>query len=182
VLTRELDYWRASSTPDQIEPQPIIRAAIRWLRAIRRRQRRNQRGPRRLPHRQLPYEQGGRDPRRPRLGDGHLGDPLEDLGWGLTASGAGAATIAAAGFCRASGRRDLEKASGLKPIQRPALVELFNCVKGQGIWVSSAKAWSDGENPRSDPDLLRLAHAERCRIGRALELMGPPIREHAAPS
>jgi aminoglycoside phosphotransferase (APT) family kinase protein len=78
----------------------------------------------------------------------HLGDPLEDLGWSLQPVW----TFGRAG--RAGGLASVEdavaiweRASGLKA--DPAALHwwiLFNCVKGQGIWVGSAAAFNRGGN------------------------------------
>ncbi|MGE4304833.1 MAG: phosphotransferase family protein [Novosphingobium sp.] len=78
----------------------------------------------------------------------HLGDPLEDLGWSLMRV-----------FCFARDNRYCglatrdqaiaiwEEASGLTADPRSLRWwELFNCVKGQAIWNSSAHVWQSGAN------------------------------------
>ncbi|HLI66097.1 MAG TPA: phosphotransferase family protein [Caulobacteraceae bacterium] len=171
---RELGYWEGEIDKDQIEPQPIIRAAIRWLRANPP-----------PPAQKISVVHG--DYRTgnflyDREGDihgildwemAHLGDPLEDLGWGLNRIWCWGGDDRRGGLLpREQAIAIWERASGLKA--DPAALhwwELFNCVKGQGIWVSSAKAWMDGEN--RDPILIfsawRMLNAQDRA---ALELMG----------
>jgi len=103
----------------------------------------------------------------------HLGDPLEDLGWGLNRIWCWGGDDRRGGLLpREQAIAIWEKASGLSA--DPAALhwwELFNCVKGQGIWVSSAKAWADGEN--RDPILIFSAWRMLNMQDRAaLELMG----------
>ena len=146
---RELDHWEKIIDEDELEPQPIIRAAIRWLRA-------NPPGPaQKISVVHGDYRTGNF------LYDAqgeihgildwemcHLGDPLEDLGWGLNRIWCWGGDERRGGLVpRESAIAIWEKASGLKA--DPADLhwwELFNCVKGQGIWISSAKAWDDGTN------------------------------------
>ena len=152
---RELDYWEGVLDEDEISPQPIIRAAIRWLRANPP-----------PPAQKISVVHGDY-----RTGNflfdiegeihgildwemSHLGDPLEDLGWTLNRIWCwGQDDLRGALLPRDEAISVWVKASGLKA--DPAALhwwELFNCVKGQGIWVSSAKAWSDGQN--RDPILI----------------------------
>ncbi len=172
--TRELDYWEAEIDKDQIEPQPIIRAAIRWLRANPP-----------PPAQKISVIHG--DYRTgnflyDKQGDihgildwemAHLGDPLEDLGWGLNRIWCWGGDDRRGGLLpREDAIAIWERTSGLRA--DPAALhwwELFNCVKGQGIWVSSAKAWMDGQN--RDPILIFSAWRMLNMQDRAaLELMG----------
>jgi aminoglycoside phosphotransferase (APT) family kinase protein len=171
---RELDYWEGVLDEDEISPQPIIRAAIRWLRANPP-----------PPAQKISVVHGDY-----RTGNflydtegeihgvldwemSHLGDPLEDLGWTLNRIWCwGQDDLRGALLPHEAAIAVWEQASGLKA--DPAALhwwELFNCVKGQGIWVSSAKAWSDGQN--RDPILIvsswRLLNSQDRA---ALELMG----------
>ncbi|HEY2661298.1 MAG TPA: phosphotransferase family protein [Caulobacteraceae bacterium] len=171
---RELDYWEGVIDEDEQAPQPIIRAAIRWLRA----------------NPPPPAQKVGMVHGDYRTGNflydteggihgildwemAHLGDPLEDLGWSLNRIWCWAKDDRRGGLVsRETAIAIWERASGLKA--DPAALhwwELFNCVKGQGIWISSAKAWIDGAN--RDPILaysawLMLNAQDRA----ALELMG----------
>jgi len=143
---RELSYWEGVLDADEAEPLPTTRAAIRWLRA----------------HPPPPAQKVGVVHGDYRTGNflfdeagrihgildwemAHLGDPLEDLGWSLN-------PVWTFGRAKAGGLVDRdaaievwESASGLRA-DPDALHwwELFNCVKGQAIWVSSARVWLDG--------------------------------------
>jgi aminoglycoside phosphotransferase (APT) family kinase protein len=146
---RELDHWEAILDADEVAPQPIIRAAIRWLRA----------------HPPPPAQKIALVHGDYRTGNflfdtegdihgvldwemAHLGDPLEDLGWSLNSIWCFARDERRGGLAtRDQAIAIWERASGL--VADPEALrwwELFNCVKGQGIWVSSAKAWLDGAN------------------------------------
>lgn len=171
---RELDYWEGVLDEDEITPQPIIRAAIRWLRANPP-----------PPAQKISVVHGDY-----RTGNflydtegeihgildwemAHLGDPLEDLGWGLNRIWCMARDDRRGGLLpHAEAVAIWERASGLTA--DPAALhwwELFNCVKGQGIWVSSARAWTDNEN--RDPIMIYSAWLMLNPQDRAaLELMG----------
>ena len=144
---RELDYWSGVIDEDEQHPQPIVRAAIRRLRA---------KPP--PPAAKLAVVHG--DYRMGNfLHDGagkvvavldwemaHLGDPLEDLGWAINP------LWSREDDSRVSGMLPLEdvigaweRTSGLKV--DPAALKwwsLFASVKGQAIWTSAAKEWRDG--------------------------------------
>lgn len=146
---RELDHWEALIDRDEPEPLPITRAAIRWLRANPP-----------PPAQRLSVVHG--DYRTGNLlfdlaGDihgvldwemAHLGDPLEDLGWSLNPVWCFGRTGLAGGLARPEQAiATWARASGLRA--DPAALRwwtLFNCVKGQGIWVGSAAAWISGGN------------------------------------
>jgi len=145
---RELDMWEQVLDEDQAEPLPITRAAIRWLRA----------------HPPAPAQKIGVVHGDFRTGNflydrqggihgvldwemAHLGDPLEDLGWSLNPVWNFKRNLAGGLVPDAVAIAHWEAASGLKA--DPAAVHwwtLFNCVKGQAIWISSARAWIDGGN------------------------------------
>jgi aminoglycoside phosphotransferase (APT) family kinase protein len=78
----------------------------------------------------------------------HLGDPLEDLGWSLQPIWSFGRAGLAGGLCAPDQAVAIwEQASGLTA--DPAALHwwiLFNCVKGQGIWVGSAAAFNSGGN------------------------------------
>jgi aminoglycoside phosphotransferase (APT) family kinase protein len=146
---RELDYWEGVLDEDELEPQPVIRAVIRWLR----------RNPP-PPAQKLSVVHGDY-----RTGNflfdaegeiraildwemAHLGDPLEDLAWGINPvwewSREG---LAGSLLPKADAIRIWEAASGLRA--DPAALhwwELFSCVKGQGIWVSGGREYESGTN------------------------------------
>jgi aminoglycoside phosphotransferase (APT) family kinase protein len=171
---RELDYWEGVLDSDELIPQPIVRAAIRWMR-------RNPPPPAQkvgVVHGDYRtgnflYDEEGRIHGILDWEMSHLGDPLEDLGWSLNRVWCWGQDDRRGGLVpREQAIAIWEKASGMKA--DPAALhwwELFACVKGQGIWVSSAHAWETGEN--KDPVLVLSSWALMNSQDRAvLELMG----------
>ena len=145
---RELGYWEGVLDEDEAEPLPIIRAAIRWLRA----------NPPPPPAKvgvvhgdyrtgNFLYDTEGEIHGVLDWEMAHLGDPLEDLGWSLQPVWSFGRGLAGGLVPEAQAVAIWEKASGLKA--DPAALKwwtLFNCVKGQAIWISSARAFIDGGN------------------------------------
>jgi aminoglycoside phosphotransferase (APT) family kinase protein len=171
---RELDYWEGVLDSDELIPQPIMRAAIRWLR-------RNPPPPAQkvgVVHGDYRtgnflYDEDGRIHGILDWEMAHLGDPLEDLAWSLSRVWCWAHDDRRGGLIpRDQAIRIWEAASGLKA--DPAALhwwDLFATVKGQGIWVSSAHAWETGAN--KDPILVLSAWSLMNSQDRAaLELMG----------
>ncbi len=151
---RELDYWEGVLDEDEVCPQPVIRAAIRWLR----------RNPP-PPAQKLSVVHGDFRTGNFLFDDkgeihaildwemAHLGDPLEDLAWGINRVWCWQKDDRVGGLLpRERALRIWEDASGLEA-EPEALRwwELFSSVKGQGIWVSSAKEYAQGRN--QDPVL-----------------------------
>jgi aminoglycoside phosphotransferase (APT) family kinase protein len=146
---RELAHWEKVLDEDELAPQPVIRAVIRWLR-------RNPPPPaQKLSVVHADYRTGNF------LADtageihaildwemAHLGDPLEDLAWGINPVWQWARDGLSGGLLpRAEAIRHWEEASGLRA--DPAALhwwELFSCVKGQGIWVSGGHEFQEGAN------------------------------------
>ena len=171
---RELDYWEGVLDSDELIPQPVMRAAIRWMR----------RNPPPPAHQvavvhgdyrtgNFLYDEEGRIRGILDWEMSHLGDPLEDLGWSLNRVWCWAQDNRRGGLVdRERAIAIWEKASGLKA--DPAALhwwELFATVKGQAIWVSSAHAWETGEN--KDPILVLSSWSLMNSQDRAaLELMG----------
>lgn len=170
---RELTYWEEVLNDDEAEPLPIIRAAIRWLRA----------------NPPPPAQKVGVVHGDYRTGNflydtqgeihgildwemAHLGDPLEDLGWSLNPIWTFGRGLAGGLVADAEAVAIWERASGLAA--DPAALHwwtLFNCVKGQAIWVSSARAWLDGGN--REPIMVYPAWAMTNAQDRAaLQVMG----------
>ena len=170
---RELTYWEEVLNADEAEPLPIIRAAIRWLRA----------------NPPPPAQKVGVVHGDYRTGNflydtegqihgildwemAHLGDPLEDLGWSLNPIWSFGRGLAGGLLPQDEAVAIWERASGLKA--DPAALHwwtLFNCVKGQAIWVSSARAWLDGGN--REPIMVYPAWAMTNAQDRAaLQVMG----------
>lgn len=152
--SRELDYWESEIDKDEVSPQPIVRAAIRYLR-------KNPPPPaQRLSIVHGDYRTGNF------LHDGkgringildwemaHIGDPFEDLAWATDPLWCAGDKERAAGFVSWEEAVGLwEQASGCK-FNGEAFDwwTIFACVKALGIWISSAKAYADGKN--DDPIL-----------------------------
>jgi aminoglycoside phosphotransferase (APT) family kinase protein len=146
---RELDQWERMLDEDELCPQPIGRAAIRWLRR----------------HPPPAAQKVGVVHGDFRTGnllvapDGairgvldwemaHLGDPLEDLAWSLNRIWCWARDDRVGGLLpREDAIRFWERSSGL-PADPEALHwwELLSSIKALGIWISSAKEFSEGTN------------------------------------
>jgi aminoglycoside phosphotransferase (APT) family kinase protein len=148
----EIARWEKVVDEDEREPQPIARAAIRWLK-------RNPPSPaQKLSVVHGDYRTGnflfdGQGDIRAILDweMAHLGDPLEDLGWALDPLWAhGDPTHPAGLIARDEAIRLWEKASGLKADAK-ALVwwETFASLKGLAIWISAACEYAEGRN--TDP-------------------------------
>lgn len=145
---RELDYWEGVIDEDELEPQPIVRAAIRRLR------REPPPAAQKLSVVHGDYRTGNF------LFDSsatvraildwemsHLGDPLEDVAWAMTRlwDWPGGDTPGRM-ITRNRAIKTWEAASGLK-IDRQAFAwwELFACVKGMAIWISSSREYHDSD-------------------------------------
>lgn len=171
--SRELDHWEGVLDSDETEPLPIIRAAIRWLRA----------------NPPPPAQKVGVVHGDYRTGNFlyddkgaihgvldwemcHLGDPLEDLGWSFNPVWWFGQGKPGGLLPRESAIAAWEAASGLRAAPEALhWWELFACVKGQAIWVSSARAWIDGAN--RDPILVYPAWALiNAQDRAALKVMG----------
>jgi aminoglycoside phosphotransferase (APT) family kinase protein len=151
---RELDYWTGVIDADELAPQPIIRAAIRWLR----------RAPPPPPARihvvhgdyrtgNFLYDREGNVRGILDWEMAHLGDPLEDLAWSLNRVWCWARDGRVGGLCsKERAIRIWEEASGLRADPEALRWwELFSSVKGQAIWISSGREYQDGAN--KDPVL-----------------------------
>ncbi|HEV2533077.1 phosphotransferase family protein [Phenylobacterium sp.] len=146
--TRELDYWEAVFDGDEAEPLPIARAAIRWLRAHpppRAQKLAVVHGDYRTGN--FLYDAAGEIHGVLDWEMAHLGDPLEDLAWGFNPVWQFGRGLAGGLLPQADAVAIWERASGLTV--DPAALHwwtLFNCVKGQAIWVGSAAAFIKGGN------------------------------------
>jgi aminoglycoside phosphotransferase (APT) family kinase protein len=146
---RELDYWEKRLDDNEQCPQPVIRAAIRWLRS----------------NPPPPAQKVGVVHGDFRTGNflvdteggiraildwemAHLGDPLEDLAWGINPVWRWARDERAGGLApRDEAIRIWKEASGL--VADPDALrwwEIFSSVKGQAIWAAGAREFSTGEN------------------------------------
>jgi aminoglycoside phosphotransferase (APT) family kinase protein len=145
----EVARWERVIDEDEVEPQPIVRAAVRWLK----------RNPP-PPAQKLSVVHG--DYRTGNFlfddqGDMraildwemcHLGDPLEDLGWGIDPLWANGDASRPGGMLpRDEAIAIWERASGLKA-DKDALYwwEIFASLKGAAIWISAAREYAEGRN------------------------------------
>jgi aminoglycoside phosphotransferase (APT) family kinase protein len=148
----ELARWDRVIEEDESEPQPIARAAIRWLRR----------------HPPPPaqkiavvhgdyrsgnflYDDAGNIRAILDWEMAHLGDPLEDLAWALDPLWAHHDPSHPAGLlARADAIALWEQASGLRA--DPSALswwEIFASLKGAAIWISAAREYAEGRN--TDP-------------------------------
>ncbi|MGI9592321.1 MAG: phosphotransferase family protein, partial [Myxococcota bacterium] len=132
---RELAHWEGVLGEDELVPQPVVRAAIRWLR----------RNPPQPPSKlalvhadfrtgNFLYDTEGKIHAILDWEMAHLGDPLEDLAWSLNPVWRWAGDDRCGGLAkREEAIRIWERASGLE-VEPEALRwwEVFSSVKGQG--------------------------------------------------
>lgn len=152
IWRREVMRWEKIIDEDELEPQPIAHAAIRFLK-------RNPPPPaQKISVVHGDYRSGNFlfDPQgtiRAILDweMAHLGDPLEDLAWALDPLWShGDPTHPAGLIARADAIAQWEKASGLTADPRAlAWWEIFASLKGLGIWMSAAREYAEGRN--TDP-------------------------------
>ena len=174
IWRTELDRWERVIDTDELEPQPIARAAIRWLR-------RNPPPPaQRLSVVHGDYRTGNLLVDTSGAVRGvldwemtHAGDPLEDLAWSLGRVWRfDRGELAGSLLPRGEAIAHWQRASGFTA-QSEALRwwELFNCIKGQAIWLSAAKEYQTGAN--RDAIMAIAAWMQTNSQDRAaLELMG----------
>jgi aminoglycoside phosphotransferase (APT) family kinase protein len=145
----EVARWENVIDEDESEPQPIARAAIRWLK-------RNPPPPaQKISVVHGDYRTGNFlfDP------DGeiraildwemaHLGDPLEDLGWAIDPLWSHGDPSRPGGMVDRDRAIALwESASGLKADPRSLYWwEIFASLKGLAIWISAAREYAEGRN------------------------------------
>ena len=143
---RELDYWEGVIDTNQLEPQPIARAGIRWLR------RHPPPPPPRLSVVHGDYRTGNFLYRADCIFGildwemAHFGDPLEDLAWSFMPAWQWARDGKAGGIVDADEAiRIWEARSGLR-VDRAALRwwQAFSCVKAQALWLAGAREFADG--------------------------------------
>ena len=151
VAMHEVARWEKVVDEDEIEPQPIVRAALRWLK----------KNPP-PPAQKISVVHG--DYRTGNFlyddkGDiraildwemSHLGDPLEDLGWAIDPLWSGGNPLVGGMLPRDEALALWEKASGLKADPKALhWWEIFASLKGAAIWMSAAREYAEGRN--TDP-------------------------------
>jgi len=147
---QELDYWEASLDASDVGPEPITRAAIRWMR-------RNPPPPAQklaMVHGDFRagnflYDDAGEVIAVLDWEMAHLGDPLEDLAWSMSRVLSFGKDDRRSGVApREEALRIWQAASGLE-IDSAALRwwELMMCIKGQAIWNAGAAAWVKTDDP-----------------------------------
>jgi aminoglycoside phosphotransferase (APT) family kinase protein len=146
---RELDYWEGMILQDELEPQPIVRAAIRWLRA----------------NPPPPAQKIGVVHGDYRIGNflydkagtiqsvmdwelWHLGDPIEDFTWGMNPLWSFPEPEKVGRMIDINRYILLwEAESGLQA--NPKAVNwwlLFTSVKALSIWIAAGRKYTDGTN------------------------------------
>jgi aminoglycoside phosphotransferase (APT) family kinase protein len=145
----EVARWEKVIDEDELEPQPIVRAALRWLK----------RNPP-PPAQKICVVHGDYRTGNFLVDDNgeiraildwemsHLGDPLEDLAWAIDPLWAGTDPARPGGMIpRAEAIGIWEQASGLKA-EPKALHwwEIFASLKGAAIWISAAREYEEGRN------------------------------------
>jgi aminoglycoside phosphotransferase (APT) family kinase protein len=152
VAMHEVARWEKVVEEDEVEPQPIVRAAIRWLK-------RNPPPPSQkicVVHGDYRtgnflYDEAGTIRAILDWEMSHLGDPLEDLGWAIDPLWSGGNVERPGGMIpRADAIAIWEKTSGLKADPKAlAWWEIFASLKGAAIWMSAAREYAEGRN--TDP-------------------------------
>ncbi|MDX1580827.1 MAG: phosphotransferase family protein [Alphaproteobacteria bacterium] len=144
----QLDHWEQVIDEDQLEPQPLVRAAIRWMRAN------PPPPPEKLAVVHGDYRNGNF------LVDSagnikaildwelcHLGDPIEDLAWSLDPMWGPQGGNPGGMLPEDEAIRLWEEKTGLKADPESLMWwRLFAAVKGMGIWISSSKEFATAQN------------------------------------
>jgi aminoglycoside phosphotransferase (APT) family kinase protein len=150
--SHEVARWERVVEEDEVEPQPIVRAAIRWLK----------RHPP-PPAQKISVVHGDYRTGNFLFDDkgemraildwemAHLGDPFEDLAWAFDPLWSNGDEARPGGMVpRAEAIAIWEKTSGLR-FNKDAFRwwEIFASLKGAAIWISAAREYADGRN--TDP-------------------------------
>jgi aminoglycoside phosphotransferase (APT) family kinase protein len=144
---RELDTWERVLHANEIRPQPIARAAIRWLRA-------NPPPPAQrvaVVHGDyrvgnLLYHHDGTIHAVIDWETAHLGDPIEDLAWSFMEDWEWAGDGKKGGIIAESDAVAVYEQAGGATVDRVALRwwTVLCGVKAQSLWLSGARAFEDG--------------------------------------
>lgn len=147
----QLDYWASVIHDDEIHPQPVAEAAIRWLE-------RNLPGPaQKLSVVHGDYRSGNflfRGEKITGILDWemcHLGDPLEDLAWSLDPLWCWANPTLAGNLVPHETAIEIwEEASGLRVNGADFFWwRVFAALKGLAIWISSSEDFHNGDGKQS---------------------------------
>lgn len=168
--SRELDKWQAVLEEDSLGPEPIVSAALRWLRDA------PPPPPEQLAAVHGDYRSGNFLQHRGQLTAvldwemAHIGDPLEDLAWALSPIWSMHAPDRPGGLIEREQAIQLwSEASGLT-VDDSALHwwQVFAAIKGMAIWTSAGKEFISGSNEQpinlvscwlcTDLDLQNLLH------------------------
>ena len=146
---RELDYWEQVIDTNELEPQPIARAGIRWLR------RHPPPPPSHVSAVHGDYRTGNFLYREDQIRGvldwemAHFGDPLEDLAWSFMQAWQWARDGRVGGIIeREKAIESWEARTGWE-VDATALHwwDVFSCVKAQGIWLTAANEFASGRAP-----------------------------------
>jgi len=146
---RELEHWERVIDEQELPPQPVVRAGIRWLRA----------NPPPPPARVTVVHGDFRVGNLLFTPEGeirgvldwemaHVGDPLEDLAWSFLENWEWARDGLKGGVIAAEEAIAIyEAASGIQ-VDRNALHwwEVFSSVKAQAIWLTGARSFQEGRS------------------------------------
>ncbi|MEE9254820.1 MAG: phosphotransferase family protein [Pseudomonadales bacterium] len=146
---RELAYWESVIDEDELSPQPIARATIRWLR-------RNLPAPAQklaVVHGDYRignflYDRAGEIRGILDWEMCHLGDPLEDLAWSLDPLWCWPdKSLAGHLLPRSEAIDHWQRVSGLRfDPEAFRWWQVFAAFKGLAIWISSCRDYADGEH------------------------------------
>lgn len=144
---RELEHWERIIDQNELSPQPIARAGIRWLRA-------NPPPPaQRISIVHGDYRVGNvlydRDGAIRGVVDwemAHLGDPIEDLAWSFMKDWEWARDGRKGGIINAAEALAIYHAASNLDVDPAALRwwSVFSNVKAQGIWLTGARSFQEG--------------------------------------
>ena len=146
---RELAYWESVIDEDELSPQPIARAASRWLRdnmPVAAQKLAVVHGDYRTGN--FLYDKDGEIRAILDWEMCHLGDPLEDLAWSLDPLWCWPDKSLAGNLLpRREAIEHWRRASGLK-FDAGAFRwwQVFAAFKGLAIWISSCRDYADGEH------------------------------------
>ena len=147
--SKELGYWEGVIDEDELEPHPLLRAAIRYLR----------KNPPQPPEKlsivhgdyrtgNFLYNASGDITAILDWEMAHIGDPHEDLGWAMNELWAYKCPETPCGLIDKAHAISIWETSSGVAFNEDSFRwwSIFNTVKGLGIWISSAKEYQQGKN------------------------------------